>query len=191
MKPLNVLMCVASVVVLLSIFMPAQANLGGLGKAMLIYNNDYGGELSQAYSYNTNTSDTLVPTTEVTYSQEVYQDLISADGTVVGHAIVDYIEEEDMTVCLVDCLDMALHEDCTVVLFDCDEYGEVSNYVALFGFGRIGRTVAGTIHVTEGDFSDWSVAVGRFDEDGSFVILAASRMGLRHSKKYMKTLGRS
>ena len=127
----------------------------------------------------------------ITLAETVCNGLISEDGIVVGQAILDYIEDEDITVCLVDCWDMESGEDFTVLLFDCYVYGEITDYVELYGFGRIGRAVARIIYVTEGDFTDWSVAVGQFDENGSYDTLAASRMGLRKSKRYMKSLGRS
>lgn len=90
---------------------------------------------------------------------EVLEELVSDDDIIVGQALLDYIEDEDMTVCLMDCWGMELGEDYTILLFDCDEYGAIANYVKLYGLGKVSRAVATTIHLTEGDFSIWFVAV--------------------------------
>jgi hypothetical protein len=62
-KPLNVLMCGASVMVLLGIFIPAHARIGtnvyGISEGMFIYSNDYEDELPRAGGRNSAWSTTI------------------------------------------------------------------------------------------------------------------------------------
>lgn len=106
-----------------------------------------------------------------TLGKAVRQELMWEEETVVGQAILGYAMGIDMTICQVNCWDLAPEEEYIVLLFECAEEGYVIGSYTLDSFttNKIGIGYLNT--VIEGDFSDCCVVVAFLDTDGKVIPL--------------------